>query len=738
MTDTIRQLIAQQKQYRRAQQLPGLKINLYRGFEVKALARVAQQLNWIHQPSPLECCMVGDSYFTTHLGRASTRLNTFEEKVWGLETLLSLITEVRSALNQYFHHTYRPYLIGDLPDGSFQTVEMAMMTAERMRKAGADVIKLEIYSNFCLELVNHLTKQGFLVMGHIGYLPQKNGLRRQGETLDSAMTLLEQANRIHSAGAVALVIELVSEVVHRRLSLPVSESMPQLYSIFSGSAPCSGQSLNVWDAVIKPDFDNKYFPPTATLSQKHRNKYTIEVIAEHLYRLIDLTIRGIFPLTPNTRLTTDTARQVMSYNPWKKNFTALKDQKIVQYLEQHESNTRVYCRKFPRTFERAKGSLLYDCQRQKYIDYFCGAGAVNYGHNHPFIIQAIQKYLDSSGIIHGLDLFTKAKYDFFKLFQEKILIPKNMQYKLQCTGPTGTNAVEAALKIVRKNTGRHNVISFTNGFHGMTLGALAMSGNRFKRAGASALLSGSCVMPYDGYLGNEINTIEYIEKCLKDKGSGIDLPAAFIVETIQGEGGLNAASSAWLEQLGKLAKQYDILLILDEIQAGCGRTGKFFSFEGMDIIPDIICLSKSLSATGLPLSLVLLRPELDQQQPGEHSGTFRGNNLAFVSASAALSLWENSNFLTHLNRLSHQFSLAIRDLSTQFLCKPKGRGLFAGLTFVGLSANRISQEAFKRKLLIEPSGSEDCVIKLMPALTMPLHILEEGMNILETSINASK
>src|SRR5690606_1804792 len=280
-------------------------------------------------------------------------------------------------------------------------------------------------------------------------------------------------------------------------------------------------------------------------------------------------------------------------------------------------------------FSRAAGSYLYDEQGRGYLDFLAGAGSLNYGHNHPVLRAALIDYIERQGVAHSLDLHTTAKASFLESLENVVLRPRGLPYLAQFTGPTGANAVEAAVKLARKYTSRRGVVAFTNGFHGVTLGALALTGNSHHRGGAGVELNGAIRMPYEGYLGENVDTLEYFEKTLGDPSSGVDLPAAVIVETVQGEGGLNTASAAWLRRLQTLCRKHGMLLIVDDIQAGCGRTGRFFSFEEAGITPDIVTLSKSLSGMGLPFAITLLRRELDVWKPGEHNGTFRGNNHAF-------------------------------------------------------------------------------------------------------------
>ncbi len=408
----------------------------------------------------------------------------------------------------------------------------------------------------------------------------------------------------------------------------------------------------------------------------------------------------------------------------------------VELFTERESNVRSYCRSFPAVFSKANGHSLWDTHGKEYIDFFSGAGALNYGHNHPRLKQALLKYIEEDGITHSLDMYTEAKARFLERFSDIILDPRNMHYRIMFPGPTGTNSVESALKLARKITRRESVISFTNAFHGMTLGSLALSGNQFKRNGAGVPLPFTVHMPYDGYFGPGIDTIEYLERFLQDLGSGVSLPAAVIVETIQGEGGVNVASARWLRRVEQICRAYDILFIADDVQVGCGRTGPFFSFEEYQINPDIICLSKSISGYGLPMALTLIKPELDQWEPGEHNGTFRGNNPAFVTAAQALStFWEDKVLSQQTHRKGEYVRQVLHHLSTQYaqaLPEVRGKGLIWGLAAESRDdlASRISMEAFKQGLIIETSGSESNVLKILPPLTITDQALEKGMDIL--------
>lgn len=411
----------------------------------------------------------------------------------------------------------------------------------------------------------------------------------------------------------------------------------------------------------------------------------------------------------------------------------------LKLFDRLESEVRSYIRSFPTVFAQGRGSNLTDAEGRSYVDFFAGAGTLNYGHNNPVLKNRLIEYLHSDGVVHGLDMATVAKQEFLETFERLILRPRNMFYKIQFPGPTGTNAVEAALKLARQVKGRTNVISFTNGFHGVTGGSLAATGNSKFRDAAGVPLGNTTFMPYDGYLGDEADTTEYLERVIADKSSGVDIPAAVIVETVQGEGGVNVARFRWLQALEKLCRRHDMLMIVDDIQVGCGRTGTFFSFEHAGISPDIVTLSKSISGYGLPMSLVLMKPELDIWSPGAHSGTFRGNNLAFVTATQALvHYWTTGEFEENVFRKANIMDAWLNHIARAYpeaRFSVRGRGMIQGLATADAGlAGKITSRAFHEGLVIETSGSEDQVIKLLPALTIEEQTLRKGLDILERSV----
>ncbi len=420
-------------------------------------------------------------------------------------------------------------------------------------------------------------------------------------------------------------------------------------------------------------------------------------------------------------------------------------------IERLESNVRRYCRMFPVTFATAEGCHLFDDSGNRYLDFFSGAGALNYGHNNPHLRSKLIEYIQGAGVVHGLDMTTTAKIRLLERFESVILKPRGLDYKVQFTGPTGTDAVESALRLARKVTNRNKVLSFTNAFHGMTLGSRTVSDNALERLrtpsdapsrGDSSSCSpaeGSAVtMPFDGHVGEGVDGIDCIDRWLTDKGGDVDAPAATIIETVQAEGGVHVASYEWLRRLEALCRKYGMLLIVDDVQVGCGRTGPFFSFEPAGIYPDLVCLSKSLSGYGLPLAFTLIRRELDQWWPGEHSGTFRGNNVAFVTAAAALDYWQDDGLCREVQRKGRVLGSALESLVRRFpnvLVSVRGQGLIQGLECASTSmADRIRTAAFERGLIVETAGPGNEVLKLLPPLVIENAELTDGLKIIEEAV----
>lgn len=406
-------------------------------------------------------------------------------------------------------------------------------------------------------------------------------------------------------------------------------------------------------------------------------------------------------------------------------------------FEKRESNVRSYCRSFPNLFHRAKGSIIYSKSGLEYIDFLAGAGALNYGHNNDYIKQKVMSYLDSDAIAHGLDMYTSAKECFLENFSESVLIPKNLDYQIQFCEPTGTNAVEAALKLTRKVKKRTGLFAFMGAYHGMTLGSLSVTGNTEIRLGTGVTSSNVTFMPYPYGFMETFDTIEFIESVLSDPHSGIEKPAAIIFETVQAEGGVVVAPIDWMQKLRELCDKHDILLICDDIQVGCGRTGPFFSFERANIVPDMVVLSKSISGYGFPMSLLLIKPEFDIWKPGEHTGTFRGNQLAFVGGTAALE-YRESNKLEEEVKVKEFF---LKNFLTEEIAPIskkigiRGIGMIWGIDLVNFGgasfAKKITSRCFEMGLIVERVGRDDTVIKILPPLTIEMPMLRKGCSLIK-------
>ena len=404
----------------------------------------------------------------------------------------------------------------------------------------------------------------------------------------------------------------------------------------------------------------------------------------------------------------------------------------------YESEVRSYCRKWPVVFDTAKGSTLIDVDGNSYLDFFNGAGALDYGHNPDYIKNKLIDYLQKDGIVHSLDMHAKSKGEFIDFFENEVLKPRGYDYKIMFAGPTGTNANESALKLARKVTGRSNVFALNGAFHGMTLGTLSLTGDLSVRAGGGVDLTNVTHIPAPYYNNGNFDTISYLDELLSDDHSGVDKPAAIILETVQAEGGIHVFSKEFLKGIRKICDKYDILMICDEIQVGCSRTGTFFSFERADIVPDMVTMSKSIGGYGLPMGIVLLRPELDIWSPGEHNGTFRGVQLSLVAAKAGLEIMINENVPEQVKRKE----IIVKDFLESEI-KPmlkenqeiRGIGLIWGIEFNdGKLARAVLDKCFEKKLLVELAGRGDSVLKIMPSLVIDEESLLKGLNIIKESI----
>jgi diaminobutyrate-2-oxoglutarate transaminase len=409
-------------------------------------------------------------------------------------------------------------------------------------------------------------------------------------------------------------------------------------------------------------------------------------------------------------------------------------------FSERESEVRGYCRIYPVVFDTAQNARQTDTEGNEYIDFFAGAGVLNFGHNNEYMKNAMIAYLQSNGVTHSLDMHSRAKQAFMERFVNTILEPRKMPHKLQFMGPTGTNAVEAALKIARRVTGRQEVVAFSRGFHGMTLGSLACTSNSVFRNAAGVPLNHvshyafGCDKPcMNCDMGCNLASLKALRARFLDTSSGLEAPAAFLIETIQAEGGVNIADTTWLLEVRKLAKELGAIFIVDDIQVGCGRTGSFFSFDGIDLDPDIVCLAKGIGGMGTPLAMNLVKPEIDAHwKPGEHTGTFRGQGLSFVAGTEALAYFENDHLMKQVLENGRIIENAIKPLEEKYShLQLRGKGMIYGIDVgTGEKAKAIVNGCFDDGLLVSACGSGGRVVKLIPPLTIPEQDLKEGLVIL--------
>jgi diaminobutyrate-2-oxoglutarate transaminase len=412
----------------------------------------------------------------------------------------------------------------------------------------------------------------------------------------------------------------------------------------------------------------------------------------------------------------------------------------MDWFATYESDIRAYSRVYPAVFVKGDNARQTDEEGREYIDFYAGAGVLNFGHNNPGMTTAVVDYLQSGGVIHTLDMMTPPKREFIKAFVETILKPREMDYKLQFMGPTGTNAVEAALKLARKVTQRETVVSFTQGFHGMTLGALACTANHYFRQAAGVPLLNVSRCPFETHQGGGIQALETLRAMYQNTSSGVEAPAAFIVETIQAEGGVNVASKAWMQALQKLARDFGSLLIVDDIQAGCGRTGQYFSFEDLGVELDIITLAKGLGGMGTPMAMNLVKPEHDKHwKPGEHTGTFRGQNISFIAGREALRYFEDDTFMLETQakgEMMHQLLQEIVDSYPEHDFVVRGKGMMQAIDLGnGTLSKAIANDCFENGMLFGPCGIGGEVMKFIPPLTIPEEDLKQGMTILKEAVD---
>jgi len=403
-------------------------------------------------------------------------------------------------------------------------------------------------------------------------------------------------------------------------------------------------------------------------------------------------------------------------------------------FDELESNVRYYCRRWPAVFATAFGASLVDETGKAYIDFFSGAGALSYGHNNPFLVEVAIEHLRAGRVTHSLDIHTPEKRAFLETLRDRVLAPRGLDMVVQFVGPTGATAVEAALKLAERITGRGSTVAYEGGYHGMTARAASVSAslnNRDNHWGRASIF-----LPYVSR-HDDAERVR-LKSALQTPVDG-QLPGALIIEPVQGDGGARPFDPDYLGEVRRLCTHHGVIVIADDVQAGIGRTGPFFSFEGSGLDPDIICLSKSLSGLGLPLAVNLVRREHDQWEPGEFTGTFRGNNLAFATATALLQLyWHDRALEQSTARRGELVRRELDKLANEDGIPPFsvcGKGLMWGLDFEdGATAAAVVTAAFRIGLIVETCGSDESTVKLLPPLLIEDHELATGLDRLKDAV----
>ncbi|MFI5955418.1 diaminobutyrate--2-oxoglutarate transaminase family protein [Cryptosporangium sp. NPDC051539] len=417
-----------------------------------------------------------------------------------------------------------------------------------------------------------------------------------------------------------------------------------------------------------------------------------------------------------------------------------------------ESAARTYARHFPIVPVRAEGMTVHGADGRTYLDCLSGAGTLALGHNHPVVVDAIRRTMDAGRPLHTLDLATPEKDEFVtELFET---IPNG--FKIQFCGPAGTDAVEAAIKLTQTATGRHSVAAFTGAYHGMTLAAMSASGGVAARTGTNLDVTRlpypypyRCPLGLGGTIG-EHAAASYVERLLGDPNSGVLLPAALLLEPVQGEGGVIPAPDDWLRRLRTVTQLHGVPLVVDEVQTGVGRTGTTWAYERAGIVPDVIVASKAIGG-GLPLAVILYRDDLDVWQPGAHAGTFRGNALAMAAGAATLRFVRENDLPRRAARIGGRLRDGLEQIRHPAIGDIRGRGLMLGVELVEADAEpdhlgarpaasalaeRVRNECLQRGLLVELGGRHDAVLRLLPPLTITDHEADAVLDRLADALSA--
>lgn len=435
---------------------------------------------------------------------------------------------------------------------------------------------------------------------------------------------------------------------------------------------------------------------------------------------------------------------------------------VYAFVRAKESAARSYADSVDRVLDSGVLSRVWDVEGRSYLDFLSNAGTLAAGHNHPKLVAAVQDFLTSGHVQQALDITTVAKHRFLTALLHTLPLPFAEHCKIQFCGPSGADATEAALKLFKTATGRSTVLAFHGAYHGMTAGALAMTGNRTAKEHVAGLMPDVHFLPYPyPYrcpfgLGAEgwRTSLTYVERLLADPCSGVRTPAAVFVEPVQGEGGVVPAPPQWLRGLRRITADHGVPLVVDEVQTGFGRTGAMFAFEAAGIEPDAVLMSKAVGG-GFPLAVVAYHEKYDVWAPGAHAGTFRGNQIAMAAGAAVLDLIRAEGLAERAMELGHHLAARLCALATTHpeIGDVRGRGLMWGLEIVdpggavdplgsrpadGARAAAVKQTCLDDGLILESGGRHGAVLRLLPPLVVELAELDEAVAILDHALAATR
>ncbi|MFC5720679.1 aspartate aminotransferase family protein [Streptomyces gamaensis] len=427
---------------------------------------------------------------------------------------------------------------------------------------------------------------------------------------------------------------------------------------------------------------------------------------------------------------------------------------LLERQERRESNARTYPRRLPIAIAEASGPWVRDLDGNVFIDFLSGAGVLSLGHNHPALVDAVTRQLAS--LTHGLDFPTPAKDAFVEA--QLSMLPPSMRdrTKVHLCGPTGANAVDAAVKLCKTATGRGDIVAFQGAFHGSSHAAMALTGLVAQKQPVPGGMPGVHFFPYS-YCSRcplaltpetcETNCVAFLERALRDGNGGVPRPAAVVLELVQGEGGVIPARPAFVTRVRELTRELGVPLVVDEVQTGCGRTGTWFAFEQYGIEPDVVVASKALSGIGTPVAMIFYDRRLDVWAPGAHTGTFRGNQLAFAAGTEAVRLVRDEDVLGNVRARAAQIEDRLAELKNfPHVREVRGLGMMWGVELAGPEDGRpaaglaraVQSHALRHGLIVELGGREDCVVRMLPPLNTTADVVDAACGILLDAVEAAE